>query len=142
MNIPQIQPTLRYSSRHSPAPDEPSAKGATQRQKLLAFLISKRGEWIPSHEVAAVGGLQYGARLKEIRDAGDYMVESRVERVRTGRGSHVVHSWFKLLTDHEALAWRMANGVTVTKAEIEDSQREDGQAELFSSLPERHRDDG
>jgi hypothetical protein len=112
---------------------------ATQRANLLRLLLSRRGEWIPASEVAAVGGLQYGARLYELRHEQNYEIESRTERVRTGRQSVVKHSWFRLLTDVQQRAFAAANGKPIPK---KASARAD--PGLFDEFPESatHRDDG
>jgi hypothetical protein len=112
----------------------------TQRENVLRLLLSRRGEWVPVAEVVKAGGYQYGARIHSLRHEFDYQIESRTERVRTGRHSHVVRSWFKLLTDREALAYRMANGGKVTREEI-DAQTDDDPT-LFDMERPSHRDDG
>ena len=109
---------------------------ATQRQKLLSLLQSRRGEWIPSYEIAAEGGLQYGARLLELRRAG-WVIESRTQRVRTRAHSVTVHSWFMLLTDRQAVAFALANGKKVTRERIE-ALRDDDQPMLFEIRKMHH----
>jgi hypothetical protein len=51
-----------------------------QRARLLALFQVKKGQWIDSAEIGDVGGLQYGARIFELRRLG-YAIESRVQRV-------------------------------------------------------------
>jgi hypothetical protein len=112
---------------------------ATQRANLLRLLLSRRGEWIPASEVAKVGGLQYGARLYELRHEQNYEIESRTERVRAGRHSFVKHSWFRLPTDIQQRAFAVANGKPSPK---KAARAEPG---LFDDLqPESgtHGDDG
>ena len=115
---------------------------ATQRANLLRLLISRRGEWIPACEVADAGGLQYGARLYELRHEQGYEIESRTQRVRTGVGGHSVvkHSWFKLLTDREALVARIGQGKPVSRAEIE-ALKDEPEPTLFDISPTGHRDE-
>jgi hypothetical protein len=114
---------------------------AHQRERVLQLLLSRRGEWIPAAEIAEAGGLQYGARLFELRHEQNYRIESRTERVRTGARSHIKRSWFKLLTEREAMAHRLANGEKVTQEEIERVQRDETQATLFGDIAPMHRDE-
>jgi hypothetical protein len=115
---------------------------AHQRERVLQLLLSRRGEWIPAVEVAEAGGLQYGARLYEIRHDLGYEVESRTERVRTGRHSVIKRSWFKLLTERETMAHRLANSEKVTREEIERVQRDETQPTLFGDITPMHKDEG
>jgi hypothetical protein len=114
---------------------------AHQRQRVLQLPMSRRGEWVPAAEVAEAGGLQYGARLYELRHEQNYQIESRTERVRTGARSHIKRSWFKLLTEREAMAHRLANGEKVTHEEIERLQRDEAQATLFGDIAPTQRDE-
>jgi hypothetical protein len=49
-----------------------------QRGSILSLLLQNRGKWIPSYRLSAIA-LQYGARVKELRDAG-YTIENRTQR--------------------------------------------------------------
>ena len=95
-----------------------------QRAKLLALLLSRRGEWIPAAEIAEVGGLQYGARLYELRHEQNYLIESRTERVRERGHSVVKRSWFRLLTDRQAVAFALGNGQAVSREQIDAMQKD------------------
>jgi hypothetical protein len=59
----------------------------SQRDRLLEFLRSRNGAWVPLPEILDLHIAQYGARLHELRKAG-FIIESRQE------GSS---SWFRLL---------------------------------------------
>lgn len=61
----------------------------TQRDRILRLLKEREGAWVPVFEVAALA-CQYGARIKELRDAG-YLIENKIEH-RNG----AVYSWFRL----------------------------------------------
>ena len=53
---------------------------------ILAALLGRRGEWIPAYMLASIG-LQYNARVKELRNAG-YVIQNKTQRVsRQVRGS-------------------------------------------------------
>jgi hypothetical protein len=115
-----------------------------QREKLKALLLSRRGEWITAAEIAATAGLQYGARLYELRHEENLQIESRTERVRERGHSVVKRSWFRLMTDRQIAAAKIGQGQTPTKAEMDAALKDDSdQPSLFSEpLAERHRDDG
>ena len=62
----------------------------TQKAEILDLLLKNRERWIPAYSLSAVA-LQYGARVKELRDAG-YEIENKTER--QGRQ---VHGSFRLV---------------------------------------------
>lgn len=61
----------------------------TQRNKILDLLISARGNDVPSVDLGRVS-LQYGARIKELRELGFTIVN------RTVRRNGAVHGYFHL----------------------------------------------
>lgn len=61
-----------------------------QKGAVLNLLLSHREEWVPAYRLAALA-LQYGARIKELRDAG-YVIENRTTRV-----DKQVHGSFRLM---------------------------------------------
>jgi biotin operon repressor len=61
-----------------------------QKAAILDLLLKNKGRWVPAYSLSAVA-LQYGARVKELRDAG-YQIENRTERY--GRQ---VHGSFRLI---------------------------------------------
>jgi hypothetical protein len=63
-----------------------------QRGAILRTLLERKGQWIPSFELSRIA-LQYGARVKECREAG-FLIENRTERV--GRK---VHGSFRLVAE-------------------------------------------
>ena len=63
----------------------------TQKAEILDLLLKNRGRWIPAYSLSDVA-LQYGARVKELRDAG-YEIENKTER--QGRQ---VHGSFRLVS--------------------------------------------
>jgi len=113
---------------------------AHQRERVLQLLLSRRGEWIPAAEIAEAGGLQYGARLYELRHEQNCQIESRTERVRERGHSVVKRSWFRLLTDRQAAAAKIGQGQTPTKEELDAAARDDSPT-LFDMEPfDSHRD--
>ena len=62
---------------------------STQRAKILAELVSARGEWVPLYRVTQHAA-QYNARVYEVRRMG------HVIRNRTREIDGVRHSWFRL----------------------------------------------
>jgi hypothetical protein len=54
------------------------------------LLISARGGWVPSPDIAAIAQ-QYNARLFELRRLG-FQIENRTEEINGAR-----HSWFRLV---------------------------------------------
>ncbi len=62
----------------------------TQRERILQLLQEREGQWVPLYEITALAA-QYGARIKELRDAG-HRIQNRTER-RNG----MVCSWFRLV---------------------------------------------
>ena len=63
---------------------------AGQKGAVLNLLLSHRGRWVPVYLLAALA-LQYGARIKKLRDAG-YVIENRPTRV-----GKQVHGAFRLV---------------------------------------------
>lgn len=67
----------------------------TQREKIKDYLWARFGQWVPLHEILALGIAQYSARIfelrRELRPRG-YVIENRKERQPDGS----THSWFKL----------------------------------------------
>jgi hypothetical protein len=66
---------------------------ACQRDRLLALLRSRAGDWVPLPDILALGIAQYSARIYELRREG-YRIESKGER-RDG----VRYTWFRLATN-------------------------------------------
>ena len=62
---------------------------STQRAKILAELVSARGDWVPLYRVTQHAA-QYNARVYELRCMG------HVIRNRTREIDGVRHSWFRL----------------------------------------------
>jgi hypothetical protein len=62
---------------------------STQRAKILAELVSARGDWVPLYRVTQHAA-QYKARVYELRRMG------HVIRNRTREIDGVRHSWFRL----------------------------------------------
>src|SRR5258708_39379687 len=106
-------------------PDKTSAIESPARSR------KKAAAWILASEVASVGGLQYNARILEIRAAG-WEVESKVERVRVGARSHIKRSWFRLLTQRQSVAFRIGMGQPVSDGERARAQEDDTQPSPFS----------
>jgi hypothetical protein len=52
----------------------------SQTERTIALLLNRRGEWVPSPEVAKVAGLQYAARIFSARRMG-YTILNRTRRV-------------------------------------------------------------
>jgi hypothetical protein len=107
------------------------------------LLQSKRGQWISSEEIGHIGGLQYGARVHELRRLG-YSIESRVERVPGTAGRRAIRrSWFRMPTDRQILAESIGMGKPVTDEMRARADADDSEPLLFDDLPvEKHRDDG
>jgi len=63
----------------------------TQRDQILAILISARGGWVPLPEILELAA-QYGARIHELRGLG-YRIENRKEG-RDGKRN----SYFRLVS--------------------------------------------
>ena len=55
-----------------------SALKKTQRQRILDLLLSARGREVPSVALSRIS-LQYGARVKELRELG-FKIQNRTER--------------------------------------------------------------
>ena len=51
----------------------------TQRAAILRLLEERKGQWVPSYELAGIA-LQYGARVLELRRAG-YAIENKAQHV-------------------------------------------------------------
>ena len=66
----------------------------TQRDKFLALLQSRAGQWVPLYEITPLAA-QYSARIFELRTAG-YEIRNRTEH-RNG----AVYSWFMLVVPKE-----------------------------------------
>jgi hypothetical protein len=98
-------------------------KRSTQRQAILNALLAAHGGEVPSYELAAIA-LQYGARVRELRDLG-FPITNRTER-RNGQ----VRGYFKLEMG--------------AKAERDERRisRPETAAETLFDLSVRHRDDG
>src|SRR5664280_3929181 len=62
----------------------------TQKAEILDLLLKNRERWVPAYSLSAVA-LQYGARVKELRDAG-YVIENQ-----TARHGRQVHGSFRLV---------------------------------------------
>jgi hypothetical protein len=84
MSTPNIGRAMTALQGHQPG------LFTTQKAEILDLLLKNRGRWIPAYSLSAVA-LQYGARVKELRDAG-YQVENKTERC--GRK---VHGSFRLV---------------------------------------------
>jgi hypothetical protein len=63
-------------------------KRLTQRDKIRALLMEREGQWVPVFELAAIA-LQYGTRVKELRDSGFEILNSTQKRT-----DGTVYSWF------------------------------------------------
>jgi len=63
---------------------------STQRSRILGLLVSARGEWVPSPEIAACAQ-QYNARLFELRRL-TFQIENRTKEI-----DGVRQSWFRLI---------------------------------------------
>ncbi len=64
----------------------------TQRDRVYYLLASYSGEWVPLKEILALGAVQYGARIHELRRAG-HVIENKIEHDEHG----ATYSWFRLL---------------------------------------------
>ena len=69
----------------------------TQRDRILDHLRTNKGRRVASPELGRIS-LQYGARVKELRDAG-YSIRNEVERV-----NGQVHGYFILEAEPEPVA--------------------------------------
>lgn len=56
---------------------QPTRFRQTQRSRLFQLLKDRIGEWIPAYEIAQVGGLQFGARLLELRASGHVITNGK-----------------------------------------------------------------
>lgn len=65
---------------------------STQRDRLLQFLISAHGAWIPLPQILELKISQFGARLLELRRLG-YRIVNRTENVNGKK-----YSWYRLET--------------------------------------------
>jgi hypothetical protein len=98
---------------------------------------------------AAAGGLQYGARLHELRHDYGYEIISKTKRVRVGVGrqSITTYSWFCLLSESQSrVRAKFKQGEIPTQAEIDEIDKavkvnDDSQPNLFDAEA-KHRDDG
>lgn len=61
----------------------------TQRAKILAELVSARGDWVPLYRVTQHAA-QYNARVYELRRMG-FVIHNRTRDI-----DGVRHSWFRL----------------------------------------------
>ena len=50
-------------------------------ERVIALLLSRKGEWVAAPEIAKVGGLQYAARILSARKKG-YTILNRTNRVK------------------------------------------------------------
>jgi hypothetical protein len=66
-----------------------TADRKNQRQRILDLLLAAHGEEVPSVALSRIS-LQYGARVKELRELGLRIVN------RTERRSGQVHGYFRL----------------------------------------------
>ncbi len=62
----------------------------TQRAAILRLLEERKGQWVPSYELAGIA-LQYGARVLELRRAG-YAIENKAQHV-----NGQIHAAFRLV---------------------------------------------
>jgi hypothetical protein len=62
----------------------------TQRDRLLAFLEARRGQWIPLPEILGLGIAQYNARIFELRGKGHDI------RMRDEWKGRMRHTWYRL----------------------------------------------
>jgi hypothetical protein len=62
----------------------------TQRSKILAELVSARGDWVPLPSILELTISQFGARIFELRRLGFRVVN------RTRNVNGVKHSWYRL----------------------------------------------
>jgi len=62
---------------------------ATQRGRILAISIARRGEWVPLPQISACAA-QYNARIYELRRLG-FRIANKTKDV-----DGVRHSWFRL----------------------------------------------
>jgi hypothetical protein len=58
---------------------------------MLGRLVRAHGGWVPAPELAECGGLQFSARLFEIRHDLGFNVENRIETVNGTK-----KSWYRL----------------------------------------------
>jgi hypothetical protein len=108
----------------------------TQERKVLALLTEHIGSWVDSRELSLIA-LQYPAVVKKLRARG-YQIINHVDRV----GWKSVRGRYKLLSEREALAAKIGAGEPVTREQIEHSQRDEAQPNLFGDIAPTHRDEG
>lgn len=65
---------------------------ATQTAKIVEFLRSYKGQWVPLPEILALRISQYSARIYEARHRWGLKIENRVETINGQK-----HSWFRLI---------------------------------------------
>ena len=53
----------------------------SQTERVVALLLSQKGQWVASPEIAKVGGLQYASRIFSARKKG-YTILNRTNRVK------------------------------------------------------------
>lgn len=63
----------------------------TQRERILALLRSRLGQWVALPEITGLGIAMYPPRIKELRDAG-HDIENRLEHLDDGS----IHSFYRL----------------------------------------------
>lgn len=68
-----------------------------QQTRIFRLLERHAPDWVPLPQVLALGISQYGARIKELRDAG-HQIENKVEQCGKER-----HSWFRLVKVQDTL---------------------------------------
>jgi hypothetical protein len=76
--------------KHHNLPHREASTRSTQRDRILALLLNAQGEEVPLPQILELKISQFGARIKEIREAG-HIVRNRTER-RDGR----IFSWYRL----------------------------------------------
>ncbi|HLV85811.1 MAG TPA: hypothetical protein VKV39_02470 [Candidatus Sulfotelmatobacter sp.] len=69
----------------------------TQRERILALLSSRPGQWIGLPEILDLGFAQFGARILELRRTG-HQIENKTEH-RDGK----VLSWYRLTPSAQRL---------------------------------------
>jgi len=78
------------TSARSTSSNSAPTSSSSQRSRILNLLISARGGWVPSPELAALAQ-QYGARVYELRRM-NFRIENRVAEQNGTR-----LSWFRLI---------------------------------------------
>jgi hypothetical protein len=76
-----MQRTTKFA--RSTSTNSAPTSSSSQRARILDLLISARGGWVPSPEIAACAQ-QYNARLFELRRL-NFQIENRVEEVNGTR---------------------------------------------------------